>query len=149
MGTVWFFLLAASSSCIISDSLMVSPFSFTPTTGYRFRGTCELTALQSCSGAEPDFAVRVDFLTDTLETGAVGVFRSGLNWISTEEGNFETTSQEMPEVIITDDGEQRRYGDSDIVVTMNTTAKTNIIRTEDNILTTITHNYEGKGHTPS
>ena len=57
--------------CTIADPLMVSPF--TRSTSYTFMGTCEHALLQSCDNSV-DFMVRTDFLTDSMDNGAVGVF---------------------------------------------------------------------------
>ena len=51
--------------------MMVSPF--TRSTSYTFKGSCERVLLQSCNPSI-DFMVRVDFITDSMENGAVGVF---------------------------------------------------------------------------
>ena len=114
--------------CIISNPLTVSPFNSTAANSYSFTGTCELVVLQSCSGAQSDFSVRVDFLTDTGATGAVGVFKDGLSWISRENGMVIPSSEAVQTVF----------------VNQNATLRRNVLEVRDNIMVTVIHNYGGK-----
>lgn len=57
--------------CTVDEPMMVSPF--TRSTSYTFMGSCEHTLLRSCD-ENIDFSVRTDFITNSMENGAVGVF---------------------------------------------------------------------------
>ena len=127
-----------SSECSISEPLLVSPFN--ASTSYNFRGTCELIALRSCDESEePDFAVRVDFISDTMDNGAVGVYRNGLRWISREDGSFfsdiEADSSSDENVMV--------YSANDIRVTLNASESTTVIEVGGTIQVTVTHVYDG------
>ena len=56
---------------VVNEPMMVSPFSLS--TSYTFMGSCERVLLRSCDNSV-DFSVRTDFITDSMENGAVGVF---------------------------------------------------------------------------
>ena len=124
--------------CTIREPLMVSPFNATPS--YNFRGTCELIALQSCSGAEPGFAVRVDFLNGSDANGAVGVFMDGLRWISMEDGSFisNVTHTPAPNMSVL------QFPDHNINVTLDTASMTNRIAVGGSIGVTVVHVYGGE-----
>ena len=61
---------------------------------YGFMGTCEHIATSSCETI-PGFDVRVtvDFLTESLENGAVGLHVNNLRYISREDGSFDDGEQ--------------------------------------------------------
>ncbi len=59
------------TTCTIVDPMLVSAFS--RSTSYTFMGSCEHALLQSCDDLV-DFMVRTDFITDSMDNGAVGVF---------------------------------------------------------------------------
>ena len=113
---------------------MVSPFNATPS--YNFRGTCELVALRSCSGAEPGFAVRVDFLSDSDSNGAVGVYLDGLRWISREDGSFHS-DVDLP----TTDPDVMKFSAHNLVVTMNKTERRTRIEVGGSIQVSVQHIY--------
>ena len=51
---------------------MVSPF--TLSSSYTFMGTCEHILLESCPPETADVVVVADFITDSMENGAIGIF---------------------------------------------------------------------------
>ena len=51
---------------------MVSPF--TLSSRYTFMGTCEHILLQSCPPETAEVFVVADFITDSMENGAIGIF---------------------------------------------------------------------------
>ena len=57
-------------------------------------GTCEYTAGSSCN-AIPGFDVRVtvDYISETLENGAVGLHVNNLHYVSREDGSFDDGGQ--------------------------------------------------------
>ena len=118
---------------------MVSPFNATPS--YNFRGTCELIALQSCSGAEPGFAVRVDFLSYSASNGAVGVYMHDLRWISREDGSFFSDVEASPST----DPNILEYPAHDIRVTLDEAQKRIEIAVGGSIQVTVVHVYGGEG----
>lgn len=61
---------------------------------YGFMGTCEHTALSSCDDI-PGFNIRVtvDFLTESMENGAVGLLVNDLRYVSREDGTFDDGDQ--------------------------------------------------------
>ena len=67
---------------------------FSGNTKYNFMGPCEHTALSSCNPI-PFFDVRVtvDFLTESLENGAVGLHVNDLRYVSREDGTFDDGGQ--------------------------------------------------------
>ena len=67
---------------------------------YGFMGTCEHIAVSSC-GSIPDFDVRVtvDFLTDSMENGAVGLHINDLRYVSREDGSFDDGDQTLTSYI--------------------------------------------------
>ncbi|XP_064387505.1 uncharacterized protein LOC135335846 isoform X3 [Halichondria panicea] len=98
--------------CTIADPLMVSPF--TRSTSYTFMGTCEHALLQSCDDSV-DFMVRTDFLTDSMDNGAVGVFFNEAWWISREDGSYES-SEAASSVSGVPGRETTVYADSNVEV---------------------------------
>ena len=61
---------------------------------YGFMGTCEHIATSPCETI-PGFDVRVtvDFLTESLENGAVGLHVNNLRYVSREDGSFDDGGQ--------------------------------------------------------
>ena len=115
----------------------MSPFN--SSTLYNFRGTCELIALMSCNETEPDFSVRVDFLSNTASNGAVGVFLDGLSWISREDGSFsaEIDPTSSP------DANTMLFSDNDVTVRMNASESRTEIQVGGAIDVTVIHYYGG------
>ena len=101
-------------------------------------GTCELIALMSCSGTEPGFSVRVDFLSSDKANGAVGVHKDGLRWISREDGSFVSDSNPSSSSagIMT-------FADNAITIRMNATASRTEIQVGAPIDVTVVHFYGG------
>ena len=127
--------------CVLRDTFMVRPFN--RSMGYTYRGSCEIVAIQSCNqsmGVELDFTVRVDYITETSELGAVGIHKDEYTWVSREDGEYVSTS---PGEVVQPDG-SLYYPDSDIRVTHNATTMRRTIRVGDGIGITIVHNYGGK-----
>ncbi len=116
---------------------MVNPFNMVDQ--YSFMGICELTALMSCNGTEPGFAVRVDFLSATEANGAVGVYMGDLKWISREDGRFDSDVQAAP----SGNPNVLEYPGNDISVTLNQTARTTVIEVRGAIQVTVVHVYGG------
>ena len=133
---------AVSSQCSIAEPLTVSPFN--ASTSYNFLGSCELIALMSCNGTEPDFSVRVDFISSDDSNGAVGVFLDGLSWISREDGSFsaEIDPTSMP------DANTMLFSDNDVTVRMNASASRTEIQVGGAIDVTVMHNYGGNEDNP-
>ena len=79
-------------TCRITEPLRVMPFE--RTTMYGFMGTCEHIAVSSCEPV-PGFDVRVtvDFLTESMENGAVGLLVNDLRYVSREDGFFDDGGQ--------------------------------------------------------
>ncbi len=122
-------------TCTISNPLMTSPFN--SSTSFTFKGTCELIALSSCDISHPKyFRIAVDFLTDTLNNGAVGVFTNNFKWISREDGTFFTDYEGLTNII---DEDTLHYVDSGITVqAINSSTK---IMVDNGIGVTIQHIY--------
>ena len=61
---------------------------------YGFMGTCEHVATSLCESV-PGFDVRVtvDFLTESMENGAVGLHINDLRYVSREDGTFDDGGQ--------------------------------------------------------
>ena len=136
---LYYTIHAVSSRCTISDPLMVSPFN--ASRSYNFRGTCELVALMSCSGAEPGFSVRVDFLSNTGSNGAVGVYKDGQKWISSEDGSFSSdanSTSSSPEAGV------MLFADNQVTVRMNTSLSRTEIEVGGSINVMVVHNYGGE-----
>ena len=93
----------------------------------------------SCSGAEPGFSVRVDFLSDTGSNGAVGVFKDGRRWISSEDGSFssdaDSTSSQAGVML---------FADNDVTVRMNASLSQTEIEVGGSINVMVIHNYGGE-----
>ena len=81
-----------SMICQITEPLRVKPFSINSM--YGFMGTCEHVAFSSCQ-SDDEFNVRVtvDFLTESLENGAVGLHVNDLRFVSREDGSFDDGGQ--------------------------------------------------------
>ena len=79
-------------TCRIDEILQVQPF--TRTSDFRFMGICEYTALSSCNSI-PEFDVRVtvDYITETLENGAIGLHVNNFRYVSREDGSFDDGGQ--------------------------------------------------------
>ena len=95
----WFFFSFSTEpepveeiTCRITEPLRVMPFE--RTTMYGFMGTCEHIAVSSCEPV-PGFDVRVtvDFLTESMENGAVGLLVNDLRYVSREDGFFDDGGQ--------------------------------------------------------
>jgi len=125
-----------TTACVIQDTLRVSPFNATPS--YQFRGTCELTAVQSCDSSRPDFSVRVDYITDNFDVGAIGVFKDGLRWVISEDRSFFTNSSETPSV----SGNETRYASSEVTIIRGSDVME--IAVEDNIGVRISRSFAGE-----
>ena len=114
----------------------MNPFSARPS--YRFRGPCELTAVQSCNGTRPDFSVRVDYLSGTFEIGAIGVVKDGSVWTVRENRQFETTSTETPVV----SGTTTTFTQADVTISVETNEV--VLSVGDGIGITITRSFAGE-----
>ena len=63
---------------------------------YGFMGTCEHIATSPCETSTIlgfDVRVTVDFLTESLENGAVGLHVNNLRYVSREDGTFDDGEQ--------------------------------------------------------
>ena len=130
--------VVTATECTISEPLMVSPF--TSAASFSFRGVCELTALTSCNGTEPGFAVRVDFLSDSEANGAVGVLMGqDQRWISREDGSFFSDVPPAP----SGNPGVLEFPGSDITVTLNPAQSTTEIVVGGGIQVTVVHKYGG------
>ena len=79
-------------TCRITEPLRVQPF--TRTSMYGFMGVCEHIAASSCETiAGFDVQVTVDFLTESMENGAVGLHINELRYVSREDGSFDDGGQ--------------------------------------------------------
>ena len=85
---------------------------------YGFMGTCEHTALRFCD-LIPGFNVRVnvDFLTESMENGAVGLLVNDLRYVSREDGSFDDGGQ-TPLPSSTTTHKEYKSSDSRIVVNL-------------------------------
>ena len=81
--------------CRLFEPLQVQPFN--RSVSYQFRGTCEHTALSLCEGLSDGskFSINVDFLTESMEMGAVGLFLGDSRWISREDGSYDDGDAEV------------------------------------------------------
>ena len=80
------------TTCKITEPQRVQ--TFTKTTEYGFLGTCEHVAVSPCLPiAGFDVQVTVDFLTETMDNGAVGLHVNDLRYVSREDGSFDDGSQ--------------------------------------------------------
>ena len=78
--------------CKITEPLSVQ--TFRKSTKYGFMGTCEHVAVSSCLPiAGFDIQVTVDFITESMEIGAVGLHVNDLRYVSREDGSFDDGSQ--------------------------------------------------------
>ena len=69
-------------------------------------GTCEHIALSSCDDVPGyDVRVTVDFLTESMENGAVGLLVNDLRYVSREDGTYDDGGQTP----ISSDSTQREY----------------------------------------
>ena len=79
-------------TCRINEFMQVQPF--TRTTEYRFNGMCEHIAASPCETIEGfDVRVTVDFLTGSMENGAVGLHVNEFRYVSREDGSFDDGGQ--------------------------------------------------------
>ena len=80
---------------------------------YDFMGTCEHIATSACN-AIPGFDVRVtvDFLTESLENGAVGLHVNDLRYVSREDGTFDDGGQ----IPLFSDASSRVYAAADPIM---------------------------------
>ena len=87
-----FYILAAEPTedtltCRITEPLRVQTYS--TSTMYGFMGTCEHVATSLCDAVDGyDVRVTVDFLTESMENGAVGLHVNDLHYVSKEDGSF-------------------------------------------------------------
>ena len=93
----------------------------------------------SCSGAEPGFSVRVDFLSDTNSNGAVGVYKDGHRWISSEDGSFssdaDSTSYQAGVMW---------FADNNVTVHINASLSQTKIEVGGGVSVMVVHNYGGE-----
>ena len=79
---------------------------------YGFAGTCEHIAVSPC---EPipgsDVRVTVDFLTESMENGAVGLLINDLRYVSREDGSFDDGGQTPTEST----PDRRQYSATDTI----------------------------------
>ena len=69
---------------------------------YGFMGPCEHVAFSSCQPVDGnDVRVTVDFLTNSLENGAVGLHVGDFRYVSREDGSFDDGGQLPISVSIT------------------------------------------------
>ena len=67
---------------------------FTKNSEYHFKGTCEHTAFSPCEPIEGfDVRVTIDFLTELLENGAVGLHINKFHYVSREDGSFDDSGR--------------------------------------------------------
>lgn len=137
--TIDTYLSFAVSECTITDPLTVSPFN--SSTSYNFRGTCEVVALRSCVNTKADFAIRVDFISDTMSNGAVGMYKDGLRWNSREDGSFFS---DITASSSSSDSNTLEFSDNAITVTLDATAMRTVIEVGGGIGVTVVHYYGGK-----
>ena len=92
-----FYILAAEPTedtltCRITEPLRVQTYS--TSTMYGFMGTCEHVATSLCDAVDGyDVRVTVDFLTESMENGAVGLHVNDLRYVSREDGSFDDGGQ--------------------------------------------------------
>lgn len=131
-------------SCKIFEPLQVQPFA--QSVSYGFKGTCEHVALSLCEGsssASIRFGVTVDFLTESMENGAVGLFVNNSHWISREDSSFDDGNLEPQTSQIANDVTRHTYI-AGVVVELYSN-QTIITFSASNIEVVITHNH-GKNH---
>ena len=75
-------------TCQIDEIQRVQTFN--RMSAYGFMGTCEYVATSSCNAIEGfDVRVTVDYISETLENGAVGLHVNNLRYVSREDGSFD------------------------------------------------------------
>lgn len=68
-----------------------------PNNMYGFLGTCEHVATSLCDPVDGyDVRVTVDFLTQSMENGAVGLLVNDFRYVSREDGSFDDGGQTDP-----------------------------------------------------
>ena len=90
-----------------------------------------------------DFSIRVDFISDTMATGAVGVYKDGLRWISREDGSFVSDIVASPS---SSDSQSMQFLENAITVMLDTAAMRTVIEVGDGIGVTVVHYYGGELH---
>ena len=101
--------------CTIFEPLQVQPFN--QSVSYRFKGTCEHIALSLCesTSTSPKFSVNVDFLSESMENGAVGFILGDLSWISREDGSYDDGGNEILTSQVEDGFTRYVYSDGVVV----------------------------------
>ena len=82
-------------------------------------GTCEYVATSSCNAIEGfDVRVTVDYISETLENGAVGLHVNELRYVSREDGSFDDGGQIPLSSIPSVSAEYAATGDTRVHVSM-------------------------------
>ena len=77
-------------TCRITEPQRVQTYSFSST--YGFIDVCEHIATSLCEPVEGyDVRVTVDFLTETMDNGAVGLHVNNFRYVSREDGSFDAS----------------------------------------------------------
>ena len=98
-------------TCEILETLRVR--AYTHMSAYSFLGTCEHIATSFCDSVPGlDVQVTVDFLTETMENGAVGLHVNDLRYVSREDGSYDDGDQ-TPSVTMST---RYEYADTSVVV---------------------------------
>lgn len=139
------FDFSTEKTCRIFEPLQVQPFSLS--VSYGFKGTCEHTALSLCDSSSTSikFSVTVDFLTESLENGAVGLFLNNKHWISREDGTFDDGDLEPHTTELADNITRQSYNNTGVVTELHSNKTVITFSTLDGTEITIAHNY-GKNH---
>ena len=81
-------------TCRITEPQRVQTYTFPPTSTYGFIDVCEHIATSLCNPVDGfDVRVTVDFLTETMDNGAVGLLINDLRYVSREDGTFDAGNQ--------------------------------------------------------
>ena len=113
---------------------------FTQSVSYGFKGTCEHVALSLCDSLSATFVVTVDFLTESMENGAIGVFLDDLHWISREDGSFDDGDLEVQAIGRGDDFTRHIYS-AGVEVDFHANRTVIKFRYPNAVEVVITHNY--------
>ena len=106
-------------------------------------GTCEYVATSSCNAIEGfDVRVTVDYISETLENGAVGLHVNELRYVSREDGSFDDGGQTPLSSTPSVSAEYVVTRDTRVQVSMGT-GQTNITFANDSLDTDIyiVHNW--------
>lgn len=116
---------------------------FARSVSYRFKGTCEHTALSLCetSLTSVKFSVTVDFLTESMENGAVGLFLNDKHWISKEDGTFDDGDLEPHITELANDVVRQSYNRTRVVTELHSNKTIITFSTSDSTEISIAHNY--------